>query len=333
MAHGLMRSGLPIIDIGPLLGGVGSVADAAQALDEACRIHGFFYVTNHGIDPALEARLREASSAFFALDEEAKRRIRMELGGAAWRGWFPLGGELTSGRPDQKEGVYFGKELAADDPRVIAGTPLHGPNLFPAEVPELREAVLAWIDALTRLGHAVMSGLALGLGLAPDFFRREWMREPTVLFRLFRYPPTPDDGGDWGVGEHTDYGVLTLLLQDEVGGLQVKSQGRWIDAPPIPGTFVCNIGDMLERMTGGRYLSTPHRVRNATDRLRTSYPLFFDPSFDAHIRPLPLAPDHRERPTRWDGEDPLSFTGTWGEYLVGKVSKVFPALTSQLRKP
>lgn len=326
-------SRLPVIDVGPLLGGIGSIADAAQALDEACRVHGFFYISNHGIDPALEARLRSASSRFFALDDETKSRIRMALGGPAWRGWFPLGGELTSGQPDRKEGVYFGTELAENDPRVVVGTPLHGPNLFPAEVPELRDAVLDWIDALTQLGHAVMSGLARGLGLAPDFFRQEWMQEPTVLFRLFLYPPAPVGSNEWGVGEHTDYGVLTLLLQDDVGGLQVKSQGQWIDAPPIPGTFVCNIGDMLERMTSGRYLSTPHRVRNSSDRLRTSYPLFFDPSFNAHIRPLPLAADTRERPTRWDGEDPLAFTGTWGEYLVGKVSKVFPHLTSHLHKP
>lgn len=320
---------LPVIDVGPLLGCGGDVDATARALDGACREHGFFYIANHGRDPALQQRLAAAADAFFALDEEAKARVRMALGGRAWRGWFPLGGELTSGQPDQKEGVYFGTELAADDPRVVAGKPLHGRNLFPAEVPELRRAVLEWMDALTAVGHAVMEGLARGLGLAPDFFRTEWMQDPTVLFRIFRYPP---DSARWGVGEHTDYGVLTLLLQDDVGGLQVKSQGRWIEAPPIPGTFVCNIGDMLERMTGGRYRSTPHRVQNATGRMRTSYPLFFDPSFDAHIRPLPLAPDSLDRPTRWDGEDPLAFSGSWGEYLVGKVSKVFPALTGELRR-
>lgn len=323
---------LPIIDASPLLGGEGDVDTTARRLDEACRVHGFFYLVNHGVDPDLERRLRQASDRFFALDDEVKSRVRMSLGGPAWRGWFPLGGELTSGRPDRKEGVYFGTELPANDPRVVAGTPLHGPNLFPPEVPELRDAVLEWMEALTRLGHAVMSGLARGLGLAPDFFRREWMQDPTVLFRLFLYPPAPVHSDEWGVGEHTDYGVLTLLLQDEVGGLQVKSQGRWLDAPPIPGSFVCNIGDMLERMTAGRYLSTPHRVRNVTGRQRTSYPFFFDPSFDARIRPLPLEPEARSRPARWDGEDPLAFDGTWGEYLVAKVSKVFPALTGHLRK-
>lgn len=322
---------LPVVDVGPLVGAGGDVDAVARALDEACRTHGFFYIAGHGVDPALQDRLVAATDAFFALDEEAKAQVRMALGGRAWRGWFPLGGELTSGQPDRKEGIYFGTELPDDDPRVRAGLPLHGRNLFPAEVPELRQAVLEWMEALTGLGHAVMAGLARGLGLSPDYFRTHWMQDPTVLFRAFRYPPAPADSGQWGVGEHTDYGVLTLLLQDDVGGLQVKSQGRWIEAPPIAGTFVCNIGDMLERMTGGRYLSTPHRVRNTSDRLRTSYPLFFDPSFDAHIEPLPLQTDTRDRPRRWDDADPLAFSGTWGEYLVGKVSKVFPELVGALK--
>lgn len=322
---------LPVVDVGALVGAGGEVEATARALDEACRTHGFFYIAGHGLDPALEQRLVRATDAFFALDDEVKAKVRMALGGRAWRGWFPLGGELTSGQPDRKEGIYFGTELADDDPRVRAGLPLHGRNLFPAEVPELRAAVLDWMGALTGLGHAVMEGLARGLGLSPDYFGRQWMQEPTVLFRAFRYPPAPVDSEQWGVGEHTDYGVLTLLLQDDVGGLQVKSQGRWIEAPPIPGTFVCNIGDMLERMTGGRYLSTPHRVRNVSGRLRTSYPLFFDPSFDARIEPLPLAPDGRERPRRWDDADPLAFSGTWGDYLVGKVSRVFPELIGALK--
>jgi isopenicillin N synthase-like dioxygenase len=129
------------------------------------------------------------------------------------------------------------------------------------------------------------------------------------------------------VGEHTDYGLLTLLAQDDNGGLQVHTPDGWIDAPPVPGTFVCNLGDMLDRMTGGWYRSTPHRVRNLSGRERLSFPFFFDPDFTMAVPPLPSRArvDERGRP-RWDGVDLRAFTGTYGEYLLGKVGKVFPQL-------
>src|SRR5688572_7080628 len=129
---------LPVIDVAPLVTGIGDRAAVAIAIDRACREHGFFYVSGHGVDEDLQARLDAAARAFFALPAATKARIAMAKGGRAWRGWFPFEGELTSGRPDRKEGIYFGEELGPDDPRVIAGTPLHGANLFPAEVPELR---------------------------------------------------------------------------------------------------------------------------------------------------------------------------------------------------
>ena len=129
-----------------------------------------------------------------------------------------------------------------------------------------------------------------------------------------------------GVGEHTDYGLLTLLRQDAVGGLQVRSAAGWIEAPPIEDSFVCNIGDMLDRMTGGLYRSTPHRVRlNTSGRDRLSFPLFFDPDFDARIDPIRSAAidDHA---TRWDGASVHAFEGSYGDYLIGKIGKVFPDL-------
>src|SRR5262249_36272911 len=147
-----------------------------------------------------------------------------------------------------KEGLYFGAELPADNSLVRAGTPLHGPNLFPPELPDFRETVLAYMAALTQLGHRLMAGLALGLGLKESYFADHGTAEPLVLFRIFNYPP-PADPALWGVGEHTDYGLLTILLQDDAGGLEVKSRSRWVAAPPVPGSFVCNIGDMLDRMT------------------------------------------------------------------------------------
>jgi isopenicillin N synthase-like dioxygenase len=116
-------------------------------------------------------------------------------------------------------------------------------------------------------------------------------RDPLLLFRIFHYRERHDRPRirrGWGVGEHTDYGVLTILKQDDAGGLQVKSRSRWIAAPPIAGAFLCNIGDMLDRMTGGRYRSTPHRVSSPTERDRLSFPFFFDPNFDAKVQPIDL---------------------------------------------
>lgn len=325
--------GLPILDVSPLVTGAGDRAALAAAIGRACREVGFFYVVGHGVDEALIARLEAASRRFFALPRERKLAIAMERGGRAWRGYFPVGGELTSGRPDLKEGLYLGAELDDEHPLVRAGTPLHGKNLFPDDVPELRDAALDYLAALTRLGHTLMEGIALSLELPASYFRDRYTADPLILFRLFNYPALPlcpddDDGApSWGVGEHTDYGLLTILWQDDAGGLQVKSRAGWIEAPQIPGSFVCNIGDMLDRMTGGRYLSTPHRVQNAAPRDRLSLPFFFDPGWSAEVKPIDAgqaAADNREE--RWDQASVHTFRGTYGDYLLDKVSRVFPEL-------
>jgi len=323
-------SSLPVIDISPLLarGRSTATSQVAREIDGACRDSGFFYVTGHGIAPDLFARLDAASRRFFALPDAEKLEIRMARGGRAWRGYFPVGGELTSGKPDMKEGVYFGTELPPDHPRVRAGLPLHGANLFPSQVPELRGAVLDYLKTATATAHALMEGIALSLGLDPDYFYRTYTADPTILFRIFHYPAMPPGSADWGVGEHTDYGLLTLLAQDDLGGLQVKTSRGWIDAPPIPGTLVCNIGDMLDRLTGGLYRSTPHRAKNVSGRGRLSFPFFFDPDFAAEIRPLPnfALEISDDRDSRWDKASVHAFSGTYGDYLLSKVSKVFPDL-------
>src|SRR5262245_39359691 len=218
-------SQVPIIDIGGLSGSVADRQAVAARLGEACRESGFFYAVGHGVDEGLQRRLQALSRQFFAQDVATKMRIRMALGGRAWRGYFRVGDELTSGKPDQKEGLYFGAELAADHPLVKAGTPLHGPNLFPEKPAGLRETVLEYMAALTKLGHRLMAGVALSLDLAESYFADRYTGEPLTLFRIFNYPPPPDPSL-WGVGEHTDYGLLTILLQDDAGGLEVKSQSR-----------------------------------------------------------------------------------------------------------
>ena len=330
---------LPVIDIGPLRrrdDAAGRAAVAAR-IAAACRDSGFFYLSGHGVADELVARVDAASRRFFALPRAAKETIAMRHGGRAWRGWFPLDGELTSGVADRKEGLYLGTELSPDHPRVRAGWPLHGVNLWPREVPELRPAVEAYMRSTIRAAHAVMEGIALALGLDDRYFARTYTAEPTVLFRIFRYPPQASaTEARWGVGEHTDYGLLTLLAQDAHGGLQVKTPAGWIDAPPLAGALVCNIGDMLDRLTGGWFRSTPHRVRNTSGHERLSFPLFFDPDFAARIEPLPrhaaIDPDlvDEDRRRRWDGASVHEFAGTYGDYLLAKVSKVFPELRERV---
>ena len=312
--------------MGTLVEKRGDEAAVAGAIDAACRELGFFSVVGHGIDSRLVERVDAFAREFFALPEEEKRSIEMARGGRAWRGWFPLGGELTSGRPDRKEGIYFGAELDPTDPRVADGRPLHGPNLFPPRPVGFREAVLEYMSALTDLGHGLARGVALALGIDPTWFREHVTDDPVVLFRIFRYPPDLQRGNEsWGVAEHTDYGLLTLLHQDGPG-LEVRSGDRWLAVPPVDDAFVCNLGDMLELMSGGRYRSTPHRVRNESGRDRLSLPFFFDPSWDARVRPLPGTPADPVPRDRWDARDLFAFRGTYGEYLVDKVARVFPDL-------
>ena len=321
---------VPVIDVGALVGGSGSVADVAASLDRACRDVGFFVAVGHGIDPARLEKLLAAARSFFALPEAEKAEIEMARAGRAWRGWFPLGGELTSGVPDGKEGIYFGEEQPPSD-RL-----LHGPNLFPERPPELRTAVLDWMAEMTGLGHVLMGGLALGLGLERDWIDRHQTADPVTLFRIIRYPPVDLGTLDRrGVAEHTDYGLLTILADDCTPGLEVGTRDGWTAVEPVEGGFVCNLGDMLERMTAGRYRSTPHRVRPPTggpDRL--SCPFFFDPGWDVEVGPLPLGdspraagPDERDDAAdRWDRTSVHEWSGTYGDYLTAKVARVFPDL-------
>jgi isopenicillin N synthase-like dioxygenase len=169
------------------------------------------------------------------------------------------------------------------------------------------------------------------LGLDKDFFVDHYTRDPTVLFRIFNYPAAAAqlNEASWGVGAHTDYGLLTLLKQDSIGGLQVRHGDEWIDVPDIPNSFVCNVGDMLERLTRGRYLSALHRAKNVADRDRLSMVLFLDPNFTAQLRPIATLQPVHERPhteVRWDDIDPNKPIGTYGDYLLEKTGKVFPQL-------
>jgi isopenicillin N synthase-like dioxygenase len=190
---------LPIIDAQALVNArstPSACGAAARCLDAAARTHGFFYAVNHGVDTTLIERLVSHARTFFAQSEAAKMQIPMSAGGRAWRGYFALGGELTSNRPDWKEGLYLGSELGPEHPRVRAGTILHGANLWPPGLDGFRDTVLAYIDALTRLGHALMGGFALALGLPERWFADSGgTADPLILLRLFNYPSRPVPAG------------------------------------------------------------------------------------------------------------------------------------------
>ncbi|MFW7379402.1 MAG: isopenicillin N synthase family dioxygenase [Oligoflexus sp.] len=325
---------IPVIDISSLISWKNSKRQTAKEIRRACTEHGFFYISHHGIPFRLQSELERLSHKFFAQSHEAKMDIEMPRAGIAWRGYFPVGSELTSGQADLKEGLYFGEDLPSHHPLVQAKTPMHGANLYP-EIPGFRETITSYLSNMSLLGQRLMQGIALSLDLPEDYFYWHYTENPLLLFRIFHYPAANNSVEQipWGVGEHTDYGLLTILRQDEQGGLEVKSGHQWIAAPPIANTFICNIGDMLDRMTGGFYRSTPHRVLNQSGKSRLSWPFFFDPNFSAEVRALPITQQvNDDYQQRWDKTNIHSFKGTYGDYLLSKVGKVFPELASTTNK-
>jgi isopenicillin N synthase-like dioxygenase len=326
----LERPAIPVVDVSALsTEGSTRYQEAVHAIDAACREIGFFSVTN-GIHPQTLAGLERLSREFFRLSEEEKNEIAMSKAGAAWRGYFALGDELTSGQKDGKAGIYFG--TAGTEPR-----PLHGANQYPRRPAALAAAVEQYMTEATELARLLMRAIACALGLDTNHFEKTITSNPTILFRIFSYPPCDAAEYPWGVGEHTDYGLLTILCVDDSGGLEVQTvKGEWLDVPPPPvgqNQLIVNLGDMLERLTNGRYVSTPHRVRN-TGKDRISFPLFYDPSWDARVNAALVSESAPPRVrTRWDGSDFEGFSGTHGEYLTKKVRKCFPKLFEQAVGP
>ena len=312
---------------------------AVAEIGEACMEVGFFYVSNHGVSEAVQEQLETSCRQFIGQPREIKRKIEMAKAGTRWRGYFEVGEEHTCAVVDQKEGIYFAAERP-DDTR-----PFNGANLFPddKDAPGMRGAVLEYMAALKELSRLLLEAIGEALSLPPTIFKTQF-EDPTTLFRVFHYPPHDEQYGpdSFAVGEHTDMGFLTVLKQDESGGLQVRlsvDEAQWIDVPPLPGTFVVNLGDCLERSTGGLLRATAHRVqkRLGATRGRFSFPFFFDPTFDAkmkscqHLLPAALQARAEARrqsaPGRWDGRDLHSYDDvTYGDFVISKVKHVFPAL-------
>lgn len=255
---------------------------------------GFFYLTGTGVTIQDATDILDMSRRFFALPE----RDRMAIGNlqsAHFRGYTRVGDELTNGQADWRDQLDFGAERAASPggPDEPVWRRLEGPNQWPGALPELRTSMLDWQDRLSAIAHRLLSALAASLGLAEDHFDEAFAETPFVNAKVVRYPGSSGDGRNQGVGAHKDYGFLTLLLQDNVGGLQVRtSDGSYLDAPPMPAAFIVNLGEMLEVATDGYLRATVHRVvspAGATQRI--SVPFFYNPRLDAEVRPIVLSPE------------------------------------------
>ncbi|HVY19691.1 MAG TPA: 2-oxoglutarate and iron-dependent oxygenase domain-containing protein [Bauldia sp.] len=294
-----MTTSLPVIDMSA------KAATLAEEIGKAARGVGFFYVSGHGVSPALMADVFAESKQFFALPVETKERVSIRKSPHN-RGYVGMKGESLdpTKAPDLKEAYNVGLELAADDPRVVRGEPFRGVNLWP-DVPGWRETMLTYFDAVWSVGRRLHEGIARDMQLPADYFEDK-LDSPMATLRLLHYPPQPAGAaaGQIGAGEHTDYGDITLLLTDEVGGLEVKRRdtsakdGGWIAAPHVPGAFICNIGDCLMRWTNDVYVSTPHRVVNRGGRERYSVAFFLDPNPDATVQCLPTCVS-TERPAKY----------------------------------
>jgi isopenicillin N synthase-like dioxygenase len=312
---------VPVIDLGPLAGtDPAAKRRTAQAIGRACEDVGFLYIANHGVPQALIDRTFAEAHRFFALPLAEKMKIPLKAS-ANYRGYFPLKEEKTdvTAMGDLKEGFDLMRELGPDDPDVRAGKPLHGPNQWPAEavLPGFRAAILDYYAAMEALAKRLMRGMALSLDLDENWFADK-LKKPLAYLRLLHYPPQPGtiDEREIGCGAHSDYGCLTILAQDQVGGLQLRnSAGEWIEAPPIPGTFVINLGDQMARWTNERFQATPHRVINRSGRERYSIPFFFDPDYDAVIECLPSC----QGPDNPPKHKPI----TGGEHLLGMLNATF----------
>jgi isopenicillin N synthase-like dioxygenase len=278
--QGDSMSGLPIIDLSGLFSE--QLADrkhVAAELRAACLKHGFLYATGTGVTPGEMAAVLAASRRFFALPEHVKLALDKDRS-TCGRGYERMGHQRleAAAQVDLKEGFVIGEEIALDDPRAIDGWPLCGPNQWPAGMPEWCDLLSAYHARMTALAARIMGGLALSLGVAEDHFDG-CCREAICSLRLLHYPPQPAGAGPnaRGAGAHTDWGAVTILLQDDVGGLQVHDgSGGWIDAPPVAGSFIVNLGDLVPRWTNGLYRSTMHRVINTSGRERYSIAYFFD---------------------------------------------------------
>ncbi|GMK57467.1 hypothetical protein CspeluHIS016_0403010 [Cutaneotrichosporon spelunceum] len=321
-----MLESLPILDLSQLDAGPEAAASFREALCRATHEVGFFYLTGTGIPAELEERMLSASRAFFALPEEDKLEIE-NTHSPHFRGYTRLGGEHTLGAVDWREQIDICPEGRALTPEEREGQPpfarLVGPNQWPTALPALRPVVDEWTAFLTSVASRLLRTWAEALGEKADFFDTSF-GEPFTLLKIIRYPES--EGTDQGVGSHKDAGVLTLLwIEDGKAGLQVEHKGSWIDAPPVPGALVVNIGEMLEYATQGYLKATTHRVLAPKDGDRVSIPFFFNPALDARL-PLVRMPKGLAAPgVSQDPNNPIH--SLYGENCLKSRLRAHPNVT------
>jgi isopenicillin N synthase-like dioxygenase len=310
----LSSPSLPVLDLREFTEG-----DALQrerfvhTLREVAHGVGFFYLRGYGTALGQEEALFDVARAFFALPAERKQALQM-VNSPHFRGYTGPGLEITRGAQDWREQVDFGAEYPAiaQGPGVPVWTRLQGPNQWPTDLPGLRTAVVAWQQALTVAGRQLLRALALALGQSEDRFDAAFATAPIQHVKLIRYPGRGADVSQQGVGAHKDSGCLTLLLQHREAGLQVLDRSvpgeAWIDVPPIEGTVVINLGEVLEVQSGGYLRANIHRVVSPPQsRERFSIAFFLSPQLDAELPPLPLPPElaARARGVDRDPRNPL----------------------------
>lgn len=313
-------SEIPVLDVSPLFA---DDADAAAKVAQTLRGHleriGFLYVAGHNVPDESVQGVRDAAKRFFALPDEQKLALRIDKN---FRGYLPMASStiVTSSvakvsKPNQSESMMIMHEVGADDPDALAGKPLQGPNQWPDDglVPGFRSTVEAYVGQMTILARKMVGAISTSLGMEANALD-EYFDKPTTFLRLLHYPTQPEEDGLFGSAPHTDYGFITLLAQDDVGGLEVKNKaGDWVSAPPVPGTFVMNVGDILARWSNDRFVSTPHRVINRSGRERYSQPFFFDPSMDHTVSALKSCVP--------EGTEPRYEPIVYRDYLMERIDK------------
>jgi len=285
-------SSIPVIDIGPLF--LYSPNDiefqpVVDAISDACKRVGFFYIKNHGIPKSEMDLIFQETAAFFDLPLDIKQKV--SIGNSKHhRGYVGIGEEGVdefNEDTDLKQAFDIGLDLAEDDPEILNKVPNYGPNQWPEGLPSSWKInVLDYYNRILQLGRRLTVAFAVALKLDINYFQ-EMYKKPMSILRLLKYPPQSEKKSktQLGCGVHTDYGFLTILAQDSIGGLQVQNvEGKWIDATPIEGTLVVNLGDMMARATNDIFKATPHRVINPpSTNHRYSLPFFFDPHYNTYV--------------------------------------------------
>ena len=302
---------LPIIDMSSLQTGIG-IKELAGKVNEACKGTSFFLVANHGIPENIIDSAMQASRLFFEQPIEARMK---SLKDEFHRGYLPFGTTQYPGQgPDLKDTFDVGIDLPLDDPQVKAGLPLPGPNQWP-DLENFRTPVEPYFTAIHQLGLQLLEVFALSLNINQQFFT-QYYTKPTVLMRMMHYLPQSSSLSSNSIGAtaHTDFGLMTILNQDNLGGLEIQLlDGSWISAPSIPGTFVVNIGQLMARWTNDFYKATTHRVINRSNKERYSIPFFFNPNHYAKVQCIPSC-QSPERPPKYS--DVLA-----GEHIANLVAK------------